>query len=76
MDYNKKQMKCTTCGSEETKFLGKVPVRIKGGSTFTKIILGELAEYGEELYPIDVYRCAKCGHLELYDLDFSLPQNK
>ena len=26
-----------------------------------------------ETYPVDVFRCPKCGRLEMYDLDFSLP---
>lgn len=26
-----------------------------------------------EAFPVDIFRCPKCGRLDLYDLDFSLP---
>lgn len=62
---------CALCKGELV-FLGQVPVRVKGSSGVSKIFFGELAELGEEMWPIDVFRCSKCGHLEMFDLDFSL----
>ena len=65
--------KCTVCQSE-TEFLGQIPIRTKGHGGVSKLFFGEWAELGEEMWPLDIYRCKKCGHLELYDLDFSLPK--
>ncbi len=65
--------KCTAC-REETEFLGQFPVRVGGSVGAAKFFFGEFAELGEGMLPIDMYRCKKCGHLELYDLDFSLPK--
>lgn len=63
--------KCTACDGE-TEFLGQVPIRTKGHGGVSKLFFGELAELGEEMWPIDIYRCKNCRHLELYDLDASL----
>lgn len=71
MEDKKAPKKCTVCQGE-TDFLGQVPVRTKGTGGAAKLFFGELAELGEEKWPIDIYRCKNCGHLELYDLDFSL----
>lgn len=70
-DKTTKIKKCTVCGGE-AKFLGQVPIRTKGHGGVSKLFFGEWAELGEEMWPIDIYRCKNCRHLELYDLDASL----
>jgi hypothetical protein len=54
--------------------LGQLPVRIGGTTRGWHFFLGELADLGEKIAPLDLYRCEKCGRLEFYDHDFSLPE--
>lgn len=68
---DEKTRTCTQCKGE-LEYLGQVPIRAKGTSGTMKLFFGEWAELGEEMWPIDIFRCTDCGHLELYDLDFSL----
>ena len=70
MEDNKPK-ECYSCKGE-LEFLGQVPVRTKGSGGVSKLFFGEWAELGEEMWPIDIFRCKKCGHIEMYDLDFSL----
>jgi hypothetical protein len=35
---------------------------------------GEPADLGERIKPLDLYRCEKCGRLEFYGHNFSLPE--
>ena len=37
-------------------------------SGMAKLVFGQWAELDERSWPVDVYRCARCGHLELFDL--------
>jgi len=53
--------------------LGQLPVRVGGANPGWHFFLGELADLGETVKPLDLYRCEKCGRLEFYDHDFSLP---
>ena len=65
--------KCPTC-QVELRGLGQLPVRVGGTSAGWHFFLGELADLGEKIRPLDLYRCEKCGRLEFYDHDFSLPE--
>jgi hypothetical protein len=53
--------------------LGQLPIRVGGVNPGWHFFLGELADLSETVKPLDVYRCEKCGRLEFYDHDFSLP---
>lgn len=55
--------------------LGQVPVRVGGSSGGWNILLGALAEAGEDVWPLDVYRCSSCRRVELFDMDLSLPES-
>jgi hypothetical protein len=54
--------------------LGQLPIRVGGSNPGWHFFLGELADLGETIKPLDLFRCEKCGRLEFYDLDFSLPR--
>lgn len=54
--------------------LGQLPVRVGGSSGGWHLFLGELADVSESVKSLDMYRCEKCGRLEFYDHDFSLPE--
>jgi hypothetical protein len=63
---------CTSCNGA-LKLIGKIPFRIEQTPKFADLVFKpSLNEYKEALCPLDVYRCEKCGRLELYDLDFSM----
>ena len=34
---------------------------------------GELADVGEGILKLDVFRCRQCKRIEFYDLDLSIP---
>jgi hypothetical protein len=63
---------CSCCKSP-LEFLGSVPVRVGGTSGGWHLLLGELADAGERTLTLDMYRCTNCRHLQMYDLDASLP---
>ena len=54
--------------------LGQLPVRVGGTTSGWHFFLGEWADLGEQIKPLDLYRYEKCGRLEFYDHDFSLPE--
>jgi hypothetical protein len=64
-------VQCYICKGE-LEFLGQVPIRTKGTGAVAKLFFGQLAEISEEMLPIDFFRCKLCGHLEMFDLDFSI----
>lgn len=66
-------MKCTVCKTE-MQSLGQVPIRIGGTSGGWHLFFGELADAGEGLFPLDVFRCSTCKRVSFYDLDLSLPE--
>jgi hypothetical protein len=53
-----------------------VPLRISGARGRWQLLLGNLAELDEDLFPLDVYRCSACKRIEFFDLDKSLPLRK
>jgi hypothetical protein len=53
--------------------LGQVPVRTGGTSGGWHLLFGEWADVSEKVISLDAYRCPRCGRLEFYDHDFSLP---
>lgn len=66
-------MNCSSC-KKPMESLGQVPIRVGGTSGGWHLLLGELADAGERVFPLDVYRCSGCKRVEFYDLDLSLPQ--
>ena len=62
---------CPLC-RVQLQSLGQVPVRIGGASGGWGLIFGSLADIGENVMPLDLYRCPQCSRLEFYDHDFSL----
>jgi len=52
--------KCYSC-DVEMQFAQKIPFRIKGTPGLYKLLLGDLAEVGEEMLNFDVYVCPSCG---------------
>jgi hypothetical protein len=72
MDQNKAP-ECPLC-KVSLRGLGQLPVRIRGVTRGWHFIPGEIADLGEKIAPLDLYRCEECGRLEFYDHDFSLPE--
>lgn len=66
-------MNCQTCKVQMTS-LGQVPIRVGGTSGGWHLLLGNLADSGEDVWPLDVYRCSSCKRVELFDMDLSLPE--
>lgn len=60
-------VKCLRCQSE-TECLGQLPLMTGGSSGVAKLFFGQWAEMSEGRWEVDVYRCSRCGHLELFDL--------
>ena len=38
------------------------------------LLLGDMADVTEGIFPLDVYRCERCKRVEFFDLDLSLPE--
>jgi hypothetical protein len=57
--------KCRTC-DVEILFAGEAPFRTGGTSDGWKLLFGEWAELGEEMLPLYIYLCPKCGRIELF----------
>ena len=51
-----------------TDYLGQLPLMTGRHSGMAKLVFGQWAELDESSWPIDVYRCRHCGHLEMFDL--------
>lgn len=65
-------MNCATCKTPMEP-LGQVPIRVGGTSGGWHLLLGEWADMTEGVFPLDVYRCPNCRHVQFFDLDLSLP---
>jgi hypothetical protein len=65
-------LQCPLC-RVSLQSLGQVPVRTGGTGGGWHLLFGELADMGERVLSLDVYRCPQCSRLEFYDHDFSLP---
>ena len=63
---------CPNC-NEPLRSLEPLTVRVGGMGSPWHLVLGALAEGTESVTPLDAYRCDKCGRIELYDREFSLP---
>ena len=66
------QAQCIACKTP-MRTLGQLPIRIGGTSGGWHLLLGEWADITEGVLPLDVFRCDRCGRVEFYDLDLSLP---
>jgi hypothetical protein len=64
--------KCSSCGGGLSN-LGTVPFRVGGPGAAGLFFMGQWAEMSERKYPIDIYRCDACGHLEMFDHQATLP---
>jgi hypothetical protein len=53
--------------------LGQLPLRTGGVTGGWHMVFGELAESGEGILKLDVFRCRQCRRVEFYDLDLSIP---
>ena len=60
----KNEVKCS-CGAI-TRFALSADFRVGGTGGAWKLILGELAEVGESMIPLDIYVCPSCGKIELF----------
>jgi hypothetical protein len=45
---------------------GKASFRVGGTRGVWKLVVGEWAELGEGLLPLNLYVCPECGRIELY----------
>ncbi len=62
---------CLRCGTAMQPLM-RMPVRVGGpGSGF--VFFRSIQEMDERVLQLDTYRCPRCGRLEFYDLDLSLP---
>ena len=66
-------MECACC-EIPMQSLGQIPIRTGGTTGGWHLLLGELAEAGENTLPLDVYRCRRCKRVEFFDMDMSLPE--
>lgn len=69
---NPKYPLCTLCRTEMQPLM-RMPVRV-GGPESGFVLFRQLQEMGETILMLDTYRCPRCGKLEFFDLDLSLPQ--
>ena len=58
---------CLRCQAT-TECLGQLPLMTGGSGPLAKLFLGQWAEMNEGHWLVDVYRCSRCGHVELFDL--------
>jgi hypothetical protein len=66
-------MQCTACSTPMVS-LGQIPICTGGTSGGWHLVLGEWADMTESVFPLDVYRCARCKRVEFFDFDLSLPE--
>ena len=59
-------MTCALCHGA-TDHLGRLEIVTGGSSASAKVFMGQWAEMGEKNWPVGVYRCTVCGHVELFD---------
>lgn len=65
-------MQCSACKTQ-MESLGQLPIRVGGTSGGWHLLLGNLADVSEGVFPLDVFRCPGCKRIEFFDLDESLP---
>jgi len=66
-------MECSVC-KREMQSLGQIPIRVGGIGGGWHLLLGEVADLTEGVFPLDVYRCTTCKRVEFFDVDLSLPE--
>jgi hypothetical protein len=66
------QPKCNTCLTN-LENLGKIGLRTGGMDGSWQLLIGDWADIQEKVIYLDSYRCNKCGRLEFFDFDSSLP---
>jgi len=60
--------KCSSCG-QNSQYVYTAKFRVGGTSGGMKLLFGEWAELGEEMIPMYVFVCPRCGKIELYATD-------
>ena len=70
----RKAIKCRDCGVP-VAFLGQIALMKQNDSVFWSVVaaFSNHNPMGLETFPVDFFRCPRCGRLEMYDLDLSLP---
>lgn len=58
-------VKCPSCGVE-MQLAQQLRFRIGGTRGEWKLIVGNWAELGEELLPLNIYVCSQCGRIDLF----------
>ena len=66
-------MECSVC-KREMQSLGQIPIRVGGIGGGWHLLLGEVADLTEGVFPLDVHRCTTCKRVEFFDVDLSLPE--
>ena len=73
------EVRCAVCGST-TESRGQVPLLVRAPdakgtlpSWVDVLFFGHKLPSPKSLWPVDVFRCTKCGRLEMYDPEFKLP---
>jgi hypothetical protein len=61
------EVKCLRCQGA-VEHLGTFPLMTGKSSRAAKLFLGQLAEMDESHWDVDAFRCATCGHVEMFDL--------
>ncbi len=70
-----REIKCRDCRIPAT-FLGQIALMKKSDSDFWAFVaaFSDRDAANLETFPVDIFRCSKCGRLALFDLDLSLPE--
>jgi hypothetical protein len=63
---------CNTC-KEDLRSLGQIGLRTGGMDGGWEFLVGAFADMNEKVLYFDLFRCEKCGRLEFFDKDLSLP---
>ena len=66
-------MECSACHIPMQP-LGQIPIRTGGTAGGWHLRVGEWADIGNGVFPLDVLRCRRCKRVELFDLGMSLPE--
>jgi len=59
------EVKCLRCQNVMAN-LGQVSLVTGGHSAGAKLLFGQFAEMNEKPWPVDVYACSECLHVELF----------
>ncbi len=66
-----RSLPCLLCQSTMQPLM-RMPIRV-GGPDSGVVFFRSIREMDERILMLDTYRCPRCGRLEFFDLDMSLP---